>query len=68
MRANLENAHLAGAILKNAELQEAKLTKTDLSDADLTGVPDLFQEQLDEACVNSKTRIPSNLTLPEPCP
>jgi uncharacterized protein YjbI with pentapeptide repeats len=51
-RIKLRGAVLAGANLRGADLTEAKLTQT----------------QLDQACVDNRTRIPTGLTAPRPCP
>ena len=58
MEANLQKAHLIGA----------NLQKADLYDADLTDVKNFTQAQLNEACVDERTKLPEGLTRPKPCP
>jgi hypothetical protein len=64
--ANLSYANLSGANLSEANLSDANLRGADLSDAKLSDAKNLTQTQLDEACGNSKTKLPEGLTL-KPC-
>ena len=65
---NLEGANLTGTILKdtrfgNAVFENATLTDADLSGANLRDVTGLTQVQLDSACGNHKTRLPTGLSV-----
>ena len=62
----LLGANLQGADLTNANLQGAILRKATLQGADLPIVLGLTQEQLDEACGDAETRLPSGLKV-DPC-
>jgi hypothetical protein len=79
--ANLTEANLGSADLTGASLIHAKLSHTDLNEADLTeanlggayldhanltGVKNLTQEQLHQAC-GTDAKLPPGLTL-KPCP
>ena len=64
-RANLTKANLNDVDLSDADLSDAKLTKADLSGADLSD-SNVSQSQLDKACGDKGTRLPSGLTL-KPC-
>ncbi len=71
MRADLGHASLKRADLTNANLEGANLTDVglrlaDLSGANLRGVRELTQDQLDMACGNENTVLPSGLTV-GPC-
>ena len=55
--ANFEGAELADADFKDADLREALIMGVDLSH-----VRGLTQDQLDEACGDSRTKTPSGLT------
>ncbi len=80
--ANLQGADLSGAKLQGAKLWAAKLQrailwsadlqKADLSGANLQGTElrsakGLTQEQLDQACGDTETKLPPNLSI-KPCP
>jgi uncharacterized protein YjbI with pentapeptide repeats len=80
-RANLSRAKLSGARLigarliggnlsiadlSGASLFGANLSRTNLTGADLTGAKNLTQEQLDEACGDSNTKLREGLTV-KPC-
>lgn len=58
--ANLLGANLTGANLSNANLSEANLSWANLTNVNLFNVSNLTQEQLDEACANSKS-LPKNI-------
>jgi len=72
--AHLKNANLSGAQLQGGQFQGAKLPGTIVSDADLTGADfsgadlssaqGLKQAQLDSACGNMETKLPSGFSLP----
>ncbi len=57
-RANLTGANLTGANLPGANLEGAHLEKANLRFANLTGVTDLTQPQLNQACVDETTKAP----------
>lgn len=82
-RAQLPNAVLRDAHMQNADLREANLVEAELQKADLRGAQlqgallfganltdaiNLTQAQIDEACVDEKTKLPSHLKKPPPCP
>jgi len=65
---NLEGANLTGTIFKdtkfgNALFERAVLKDADISGADLRDVTGLTQAQLDTACGNYKTRLPTGLSV-----
>ena len=63
--ADLRGARLVGAIVSDADLYLARFEGTDLS-----GLKDLTQHQIDEACGDSATVLPAGLVAPAswPCP
>jgi hypothetical protein len=64
--ANLSMANLARANLKRTNLRGANLGSADLRNADLSRSLGLSQEQIDRACCDSTTRLPTDLLLPPP--
>jgi hypothetical protein len=62
----LSEANLSGANLVGANLMNANLTKAELRGANLSGT-NVSQSQLDAACGDKETRLPSGLTL-KTCP
>ena len=56
--ANLFQANLTMANLPGANLEGAHLEKANLRFANLTGVTDLTQPQLNQACVDETTKAP----------
>lgn len=64
--ANLTNAGFVGTYLRGANFSGATLTGADFSGADLTGARGLSQAQLDRACGDATTALPSGLHIP-PC-
>jgi hypothetical protein len=64
---NLTSAGLFTANLTDADLTRANLSYANLSGANLSGVKNVTQQQLDEACGNTDTKLPPGLTL-KPCP
>lgn len=65
---NLQDANLTGTVLKdtrfgNALFEGAVLNNADLSGADLREVSGLTQAQLDTACGNYKTRLPTSMSI-----
>jgi len=73
-KANLDDAMLHLADFENADdLREASLHRAMLYQAkfqgvDLTEVKELTQSQINMACLYGKTKLPTDLTRPEPCP
>jgi hypothetical protein len=68
-RANLSGANLDGANganLTGAFLSRANLSGANLSRANLSDAIGLFQSQLDKACGDKDTKLPSGLTI-KPC-
>jgi len=67
--ANFEVANLKHAILwaplGGANLAGANFFQADLGDADLRGTKNLTQAQIDQACVDEKTKLPTGLKKPE---
>ena len=64
--ADLADANLSGADLSGANLSGANLSGADLSGANLTDTKGVTQSQLNKACGDKETRLPSGLTL-KPC-
>ena len=74
VRTNLKQADLRGSDLRNARLSRAILTQSDLSDANLKGaklqdakldhVRGLTQAQLNKACGDVHTVLPSGFSIP----
>ena len=64
--ANLTNAGFVGTYLRGANFSGATLTGANFSGADMTGARGLRQSQLDRACGDSATALPSGLHIP-PC-
>jgi hypothetical protein len=63
---DLTSADLRGAHLRGADLTEAKLDKARLNRADLRSTVHLTQAQLNTACIDDFTQLPSSLVRPEP--
>lgn len=68
MYSNLSRAIFAGASLDNVVFFGAYTYLTHFEDTDLSAVSQLSQEQLDIACGNDKTRLPTGLTRPDSWP
>jgi hypothetical protein len=64
--ADLTGANLTGANLTGANLTGANLSGANLTKADLTGARNLTQQQLDQACGNTHTKLDPGLTI-KPC-
>jgi hypothetical protein len=64
----LRHTHLERANLQMADFQGAQFLQTHLQGTDLRGAKNLTKEQLQEACVDEKTQLPSHLKRPDPCP
>lgn len=60
---NLEGATLVGAYLGGARMSGAVLTGANLSGADLASAVGLTQAQLNTACGDATTTLPSGLTI-----
>ena len=61
--ADLSNSILIGADLRNADLENADLSDSDLTDTNLSGAKGLSKEQLEAACGNKNTKLPSKLKV-----
>jgi uncharacterized protein YjbI with pentapeptide repeats len=71
--ANLQEANLQGADFNGADLSHARLDAADLRAARLHGAnlataTGVTQAQLDTACIDEHTQLPSDLRRPAPCP
>jgi hypothetical protein len=53
---------LSGGTFDGADFKDAEMHHAVIAGADLTHARGLTQEQVDEACSDSKTRLPSGLT------
>ncbi|WP_339928648.1 pentapeptide repeat-containing protein [uncultured Brevundimonas sp.] len=62
--ANLTNASFVGAYLQGSNFSRATLTGTNFSGAQLTRATGLTQSQLNRACGDSATVLPSGLRIP----
>jgi uncharacterized protein YjbI with pentapeptide repeats len=72
-RANLQEAKLDRAKLYGADLREANVANASFQATGLQGVALRYargwtQEQLNQACVNARTRMPEGMVAPSPCP
>lgn len=68
-RANLRGADLAGVTFRGANVEAvdftgANLLETDFSEVDLKGTQGLMQKQIDMACVDATTRLPTGVRMP----
>ncbi len=63
-RANLERAVMVGAYFGSADFTDATLTGANLSGADLKTTRGLTQAQLDTACGDETTQLPTGLSVP----
>jgi uncharacterized protein YjbI with pentapeptide repeats len=61
--ANLSGANLSDAELSGANLSGAELSGANLSGAELSGAKGLVQQQLDTACGDAQTRLPTGLSV-----
>jgi len=73
MRANLDGADLARANLKDAKLagakfKNARFLQTRIEGVDLSAATGLRQQQIDEACGDANTKLPSGLKHPASWP
>ena len=65
--ARLYMTELQGAKLGQAELHRAELNKAQLQETDLSKVIGLTQTQINEACIDSTTKLPPGIVPPKPC-
>jgi len=70
--ANLQGTNLVDATLEGARLSRALpevhgFIRVQLEGADLRFVKGLTQDQINQACVDKKTRLPNHLKKPKPC-
>jgi uncharacterized protein YjbI with pentapeptide repeats len=63
-RADLTRVTLVGSWLVGASFAGAKLNETNLSGANLSEARGLTQSQLNAACGDAQTRLPSGLSIP----
>ncbi len=61
--ADLSGANLAHAILDGADLTGAQLTIASIKGTDLTRVRGLTQKQLNAACGDADTKVPTGMTV-----
>jgi uncharacterized protein YjbI with pentapeptide repeats len=61
--ADLSGANLAHALLDNADLTGAQMAITSVKGTDLTHVKGLTQSQLNDACGDAATKVPSGLKV-----
>ncbi len=61
--ADLSGANLASANLDGADLTGANMTITSIKGTDLTHALGLTQKQLDAACGDTETKVPSGMTV-----
>lgn len=64
-RADLSRANLVGTYLGGARLEGADLSGAILAGADLTTARGLSQAQLDTACGDAHTKLPSGFSVPQ---
>jgi uncharacterized protein YjbI with pentapeptide repeats len=69
-RANLARADFSNAVLRDADFKNAILEGTILRGPDLTGAKNLTRDQLREAILDPKTKLPDEFSIsdfvPEP--
>jgi len=65
--AQLYGTELQGAKLSGAELRDAEMYKAQLMETDLSGVVGLTQTQINQACIDSTTKLPPGIVRPKPC-
>lgn len=62
-RADLSGANLAHAVLDGANVSGAEMSATSLRGTDLRRTIGLSQHQLDQACGDTETKLPENMTI-----
>ena len=62
--ANLTNANFVGAYLEHANFKGAILTGVNFSGAEMDSATGLTQRQMDEACGDATTELPSGIRIP----
>ncbi|RZJ42546.1 MAG: pentapeptide repeat-containing protein, partial [Brevundimonas sp.] len=60
--AELDSARLTGGRFARADFTDASLRRTDIRGADLSDARGLTQGQINQACGDGSTRLPSRLT------
>jgi len=63
--ADFTNANLTKALLSATNLDNAEFKRAILNGADLSAAKGLTSEQLDVACGDSETKLPSGLSIPQ---
>lgn len=66
-RAQLYGTELQGAKLSGAELHDAEMYKAQLQGTDVSKVVGLTQPQINQACIDSTTKLPPGIVRPQPC-
>ena len=62
-RANLSRADFSNAVLRDADFKNAILEGTILRGADLTGAKNLTKDQLREAILDPRTKLPDGFSI-----
>ncbi|MGB5055045.1 MAG: pentapeptide repeat-containing protein, partial [Nitrospirales bacterium] len=65
--AKLDGARFYGADLRGANLEKASFQGTRLEGVAIRYAQGLNQAQLNQACVDARTRLPDGLLAPPPC-
>ncbi|WNM62467.1 pentapeptide repeat-containing protein [Candidatus Nitrospira neomarina] len=65
---DFSNAVFRFGNFNKTNLEGVKFFKTKFFDVDLSGSQGLAQAQIDEACVDEKTKLPVGIKRPNPCP
>lgn len=63
----LDHANLYGAHVQETNFVGASLKQTNLQGVDLSAAINLTQEQINQACLNPRTKLPKNLVPPKAC-
>jgi uncharacterized protein YjbI with pentapeptide repeats len=62
----IARASFSGAKLDGSDWGKAFLYRIEIGDTDLSGVKNLTQDQIEEACGNENTKLPPGITPPDP--
>ena len=63
----LDRAQLYGADMRGANVEKASFRGTKLQGVAIRYAHGFSQKQLDEACVDVRTRLPEGMNAPAPC-